>query len=174
MSKLGQFMVLQKRQDWEQACQLAAKEAAKERGTSKLLIHFSKHPKAYPCLLAMMVLPVDETQPEAISQVRIACCFVYPEDASRLLEVQQDGQPELLEEAIADEAEKQAEYTPNPTAALLLGLTAELKAIGALRKGKLMMAVKRAHAWLMDTVEGNELSSVEEIVERFWEECDAR
>lgn len=177
MTILGQFVLVQNRQNWEQACAELAKEIARQRNATTVSIDFPKQPATYPCLMAVVPVPTDITLVGNIDQTKVLTSFVYPADALRLIEAYQSANPDLNPPVVADAAldtnysdsATEAAYVPSPVAVLLLALVHELKAVGALQKDKLLTAVKDAEAWLDRMQEVNENAPMQAILRRFWE-----
>ncbi len=168
MSKLGKFVLIRSRADWQQACGELAQEIADQRGLPQLSIEFPRQPTGYPCLMAAIPVPTDPSLIDSLDTAQVLCSFVYPNDAAVLMEACQDGQTEY---APAVEAEAAPQYIPSPLAALSLALISELKAVGALKKSNLLTALRQADRWLADNQERNAPASVDDILERFWEAC---
>lgn len=167
MSKLGKFVLIRSRVDWEQACGELATEIAQQRGLAAVSIEFPRQPTSYPCLMAAIPVPVDPSLIDAMDTAQILCSFVYPPDAAQLLSACQEGQPELVVSVSADQ--EGGHYEPSPLAALALALVSELKAVGALKKSNLLGALRKADKWLSANQEKNEDATVDDILERFWE-----
>lgn len=179
MTIIGQFVLVQNRQNWEQACTALAQEIARQRKLPSVSIDFPKQPTTYPCLMAVVPLPSDARIAGEIDHPKVLTSFVYPADAIRLLEACQETNPDLSPPIVAEAStdtdwgkpSAESSYVPSPVAVLLLALVDELKAVGALKKDKLLAAVKHAEAWLHRQQEVNENAEMQDILRRFWEAC---
>jgi len=177
MTILGQFVLIQNRQQYEQACTELATEIAKQRKLKSVL--GIKLPITYPCLMAVIPLPTDIRNSGEIVEATVLTSFVYPADAIRLMEACQEANPDmnmpLVAEAVTDadwgKLSAKSSYVPSPIAVLLLALVHELKAVGVLKKDKLITAVKHAEAWLHGQQKVNETAEMQDILLRFWETC---
>jgi hypothetical protein len=190
-NKLGQFAVIHSKINWDQyRHEMVSHLAEGKHGlTHAGAVSFPNEPTAFPCLVASMLTPEDPTRANNFCHYRINCCYVYPQDAQRLI----DAQAQLDHSIVADEPDSYAtlgsletipeyiedhnkgDYVPTQTGALLLALVNELEAIGALKRDKLLAEVKRVEQWLIDNQADNlEDSSLSSVLQRMWRDKDAR
>jgi hypothetical protein len=175
MSKLGQFVLLRSRIDWEQACRELAAELAQQPDVSSVSVEFASQPLRYPCLVASVPVPQQPLQAGCVSQTQLMTSFVYIEDAERLVAAREEAETDVPIDYVQDRSPAASpQYTPSPLASLALALVHELKAVGVLRQDKLFDALRRSEDWLRENQQDNAELTVEKILERFWEDHHAR
>jgi hypothetical protein len=101
--------------------------------------------------------------------VKDATHYVYVKDATQLLEAVGSSDEFNYSDAGFTAESSEAAYVPSPIAILLLALINELKSVGAIKKDKLLEAVKKSEHWLTMMQERNEEAPMEDILRRFWE-----
>lgn len=189
MSKLGQLALLQTRDHWKRYKEELAIELAKQKASTSVALEFPSDPKKYPCLVAATLPPGDPTQEGAVLFPRVLCCYVYPDDAQRLIDVAKkaetvcqpvvelipDDEPadEPTPENEISEPAKSVKYKPSQVGTLVLALVTELHAIGALKKENLIKAVLRVEKWLATNYSHNADKSLVSIIEKLWDDQDA-
>jgi hypothetical protein len=187
-SKLGSFAVIYSKVSWDQyRHEMASPLTAGPPGLSSPgAVSFPAEPKSFPCLVASMLTPEDPTKANNFCHYRINCCYVYPQDAQRLIAAEAQLDHSLVVDefedymavgplaAARDYDEDAGDYGPPQTTVLLLALANELEAVGALKRDNLLAEVKRVTKWLIDNQSDNlEDASPPAVLQRMWSDKDA-
>lgn len=148
-------------------------------------VAFVAEPSQFPCLAAAITRPADPTKANDFCQYLVNCCFVYPQDAARLVDAKEQlddsilgdslgtlGDPVNYNEAAVQQDDEQ--YGPTQTGVLLLALTNEMDAVGALDREKLLKEID----WVNDWLQANQTTNIEEntlagVLRRMWKDKDA-
>jgi hypothetical protein len=189
-SKIGQFAVIYSKINWDQYCREMVSQltGGKQGLTHAGAVSFPDEPTSFPCLVASMLTPDDPTKANKFCHYRINCCYVYPQDAQRLIDAQAQldhsivvtepanyetvGSLDPVPKPTADLNE--CDYAPTQTGVLLLALVNELEAVGALKRDKLLAELKRVEQWLIDNQADNlENASLAAVLQRMWRDKDA-
>jgi len=151
MSTSGKLALVRCFEDW----QVYQEELSQELGEpSHIAFADCPEPTTYPCLAAAQL----------VEEQKFVCCYVYPKDAARLLEVQTGPEAALVT----------ADYAPTPAGILLLALMLEMKAVGVLKHENLFPALAKAERWLKDNEKQNrEDASLASMLQRLWQDDDA-
>jgi hypothetical protein len=189
MSSFNKLAVLQSLENWKQYKEELAFELTKEKSAYAVGLEFPKDPKKYPCLVAALAPSFNSLDSSILTFPRVTCCFVYPEDAARLLDVVQandpnfrpvvdgDGPTESLEDEITllstagnpDKAkDADYEYKPSHVGILVLSLIMEMRAIGALKPEKFVQTVNKIERWLIDHMDDNKNKGPIDVLNRLW------
>jgi hypothetical protein len=182
--KLKQLYLLHDTASWTQyQREVSTSLAASGPGT----VAFVAEPSHFPCLAASVMRPADPTPANDFCQYLVNCCFVYPQDAARLVDAKEQLDDSILTGALGslvepdpvdyNEAaiqEDEEQYGPTQTGVLLLALVNEMDAVGALDRKKLLREVDWVNNWL----EENQATNIEEntlagVLRRMWEDKDA-
>lgn len=193
MTVVGNFVLLRNQSQFEKACTRMAQDIAMQLKVHIVSVHLSARPDSYPCLmsahystsLAETKPPSDElaidnaklewtdwsaAPPETEETViKVSAIYVYVKDATQLLEAVASSDEFNYSDAGLTAESSEATYAPSPIAILLLALINELKSVGAVKKDKLLEAVKKSEHWLTMMQERNEEAPMEDILRRFWE-----
>ena len=189
MSNFNKLAVLQSLENWKQYKQDLALELTKEKSAYAAGLEFPKDPKKYPCLVAALSPSFNLVDSNILTFPRITCCFVYPEDAARLLDVVQANDPNFRPivdgASLPDSDEKEItlmssagnpdkaqeleyEYKPSHVGILVLSLIMEMQAIGALKPEKFVQMVNKIERWLVDNLDENKSKGPIDILNRLW------
>lgn len=85
-NKLGTFCTLFNADSWKQYQAEVQEMLLSANSTSESKVAFPTAPKGYPCLVAASYKPADATKANEFTYFRVECCFVYLNDAHRLLD----------------------------------------------------------------------------------------
>lgn len=189
MSNFNKLAVLQSLENWKQYKEEIAFELTKEKSAYGAGLEFPKDPKKYPCLVAALAPNFNLVDSGILTFPRITCCFVYPEDAARLLDVVQSNDPNFrpvvdgdnLSESSEDEVtllstagnpdkikDSDYEYKPSHVGILVLSLIMEMRAIGALKPEKFVQTVNKIERWLIDHMDDNKNKGPIDVLNRLW------
>jgi len=193
MTVVGNFVLLRNKNQFEKACASLAQNIAMQLKVHIVSVHLSARPDSYPCLMAAQYstnlaetkplsdeLAIDNAKlewtdwsaapPETEETViKVSAIYVYVKDATQLLEAVGSSDEFNYSDAGLTAESSEAAYVPSPIAILLLALINELKSVGAVKKDKLLEAVKKSEHWLTMMQERNEEAPMEDILRRFWE-----
>jgi len=148
-------------------------------------VAFAAEPNHFPCLAAAITRPADPTKANDFCEYVVNCCFVYPQDAARLVNAKEQMEDSILNESLGSLADpvdynmaaKQPDdedYGPTQTGVLLLALVNEMDAVGALDREKLLKEVDWVNDWLKDNQANNiEENTLAGVLQRMWKDKDA-
>lgn len=187
-NKLGTFCTIFNASNWTQyraevqEMLLPSQEAGK--------VDFPADPKGYPCLVAANYKPVDATKANQFTYFSVECCFVYLNDAHRLMDAAASVSDSIIVEDEEDmeglglflprERDELRDASPGSPAdadltILVLGMLKELHDIGALKFDRLIAtmpsvqsAVESYTAKAEDPPEG-----MLDFLTALWEEINA-
>jgi hypothetical protein len=173
--KLNRLHLLRNHSSWVQYQQEVATGlvASQDAGS----VSFTSEPNRFPCLTAAVIQATEPTVANNFKQYAVNCCFVYPDDATRLLvaaEKPTDLTPvDQLSSACSRQSES-SEYVPTQMGVLLLALVNEMDAVGALHRDKLLAEVAFVNNWLHVNKTANiEDDSLTGVLQRMWKDKDA-
>lgn len=109
---------------------------------------FPSDPKRYPCLVASLIVMLDGSASDE-GKYQVNCCYVYPDDAKKLLDAatakkKTISKPKVFAEAVAGPVDADA-VTVTQLSAVLLALVSELESLGAIKQKRLLNEVKRLY-----------------------------
>ena len=118
---------------------------------------FPADPKHYPCLVAALIVMLDGSDNDA-GKYQVNCCYVYPEDAQKLLDVaspkkKATKKPKVFADAATGPMEAD-NSTLTQLSAVLLALVSELESLGAIKQKRLLSEIKR----LYKSLDGRDVS----------------
>lgn len=168
MNEFKDFAIFRDKADWQSYKSLLSKELVGESViNNEDVIHFPKPPKEYPCLAAsIVVMGSNDLEPNK-NRYKVNCCYVYRNDANKLLDVyaelntESEVEPELavassaiqlggeLESALGN-LKSAAEYVES-SMALVAILAKELDSIGAAKLDKVLPEAKK----LLETIKND-------------------
>ncbi len=191
MSNFNKLAVLQSLDSWKQYKEELAFELTRQKSALASGMQFPKEPKKYPCLVAALAPTSKADNVGTFDFPNVICCFVYPEDASRLLEVVSGNSPSFnpvidgdvsvelkadAPESLSDSddlpksLELEYEYRPSQVGILVLSLIVEMRAIGALKPDKFVQTVNKVEQWLIKHMNTNKDRGPIDILNRLWED----
>ena len=179
-TELGQFAVLSNEKGWDEYRDGIAKSLTGGAHPDEPVstISFPEGPEFFPCLVSSMDTPSEPATDNGFCSHVIRCCFVYVEDAQKLVAVNAYMDTRLTDNLCGEPEEQVSDsdkYAPTHTAVLLLALVNELEAIGALKRDRLLTELDNVGAWLTENQSENlEEDSLSGVLQRMWEDKDAR
>lgn len=153
MSKIGKFAIITSKGQWANYQTELKAELSKRQSTSAVTLEFPSNPKQYPCLVATTFAKPGPIYHGELSTSHVICCFVYPEDATALLKVNEltadllEAPPKVKEQKMKSKSSESSFLT---ILAPILALAYELKSIGAIKEDRLNLALRRITNWLAD------------------------
>lgn len=141
-------------------------------------VSFTSEPSRFPCLAAAVIRATEPAAVNDFRQYTVNCCFVYPDDAARLLVATEKTADPIPVDPLLPVCDRQppaaAEYVPTQMGVLLLALVNEMNAIGALHRDKLLAEVTHVSDWLHANKAANlEDDSLTGVLHRMWKDKDA-
>lgn len=189
MTIVGNFVLLKDQRQFENACAQMARDISLHLKLEVISVNMSSSPASFPCLMQVQYssnhLETKTSSDEVLSNdpgllyelgnppgevnVQVFASYVYVKDAKQLLAAAEssDEVSSNITDTLAEAT--QSTYVPSPVAVLLLALINELKGLGAIKKDKLLEAVKKSEHWLTMMQERNEEAPMQDILRRFWE-----
>lgn len=185
-NKLGTFCTIFNASNWTQYQAEVREMLLPSQELGK--VEFPADPKGYPCLVASNHKPVDATKANQFTYFSVECCFVYLNDAHRLMDAaasvsdsiiveDEEGGEGLFLSRERDELRDASLGSPADAdlTILVLGMLKELHDIGALKFDRLIAtmpsvqsAVESYTAKAEDPPEG-----MLEFLTALWEEINA-
>lgn len=185
--KLGTFCTIFNASNWNQYQAEVNELLLTSSSPDEARVDFPASPKSYPCLVAATPKVSDPTKANDFSYFRVECCFVYLNDAHRLLDAaasvsdsiiveDEGGLPPGVEEFMGSPLEAAAAGSPEEAdlTILVLGMLKELDAIGAIKFDRLMgelPEVQKALESYSQRVEQPE--SMIDFLKQLWGELNA-
>ena len=183
MNKLSSFAVVHNHQDWLQYKHEVTNHLLQTNSPSKGAVEFPVDPENFPLLVSSMAHLTDPATKNTLCCFKVSCCYVYQQDADRLLDAVSSTTGSVVVDEVPNEESHiehheheepdQEDYAPTQTGVLMLALVLEMEAIGALKREKLLAKVQDVTKWLTDNQASNmHDQGLDEILTKLWEAED--
>lgn len=152
MTDTNKFAVLTNAGDWQQYRTNIVTSVLGGEGPDLFeldsVMNFPAAPQHYPCLVASLIVMLEGVEYDS-GKYQVNCCYVYPEDAQKLLEVatpkkKAAKKPKVFADAATSAGEVDSQHGLQ-LSAVLLALIVELESLGAIKPKRLLSEVKKLH-----------------------------
>lgn len=151
MHSLSDFVLLTTEGDWQRYKNEIARKVTGHVEENNLFnapsnFNFPQMPDSFPCLSAALIVeePPDD---DSVKSYQVNCCYVYQDDAESLLKLGKPikapvallSGPEIVSPPIKQKS------TVHQLFSIVVALTKELEGIGAVKKKRLLQAMKKEY-----------------------------